>query len=129
MNRFGNAIDPKTICVMKKAIFFFVFVFILTFSFANEINYDVSCNAPVNVSKTAQATGSISFDWDDCTDGCVEYEVQYVRQEDGYTSSARTSTSAISFTGLVDGTYDFYFRTDCGGPLSSWVGVEDMVIN
>ncbi|MEO1260009.1 MAG: hypothetical protein AAFZ15_14545 [Bacteroidota bacterium] len=115
---------------MKKVIFFSLFVFVLTFSFANETDCGVSCNAPANVVQVAQSAGCISFDWDDCSDSCTEFAVWYVRQADGYKSSeARVSTSAISFSGLTDGTYDFYFRTVCGGGMSSVIGVEDVVLN
>ena len=128
MNRIGIAAGPKTICVMKKAIFFFLFVFAISFSFANETGCDVSCDTPANVTKVSQSSGTITFDWDDCSGGCSSYEVRYVRLEDGYVSSFRTvSSSSATFTGLADGEYEFQFRTVCSGGVSSIIGVEEVI--
>ena len=114
---------------MKKTIFLILFAFALTFSFANETEDEVTCNPPANVTTVAQSAGSVSFDWDDCTGGCTEYKVWYVRQDDGYTSNkVTTSASDISFSGLADGTYDFYFATVCAGGVSSIIGVEELIL-
>ncbi len=119
---------PQIIYVMKKVIFSMLLALVFVFVFANES--ETTCDVPANVSVSSQASGSISYDWDDCTGGCVEYEVWYVRLADNYRSSIRTATSSnTSFTGLLDGDYEFYFRTVCGGSVSSTIVIEDDIWN
>ena len=88
---------------------------------------DTTCDAPTNVTVTAKFSSSISFDWDG-PDGST-YEVYYVRQSDGYTSPVySTSSSDYAYSGLSAGTYDFYFRTDCGTEMSEIIGIEEVFI-
>ncbi|MEZ4934793.1 MAG: fibronectin type III domain-containing protein [Saprospiraceae bacterium] len=111
---------------MKKTIFLVLFAMTMVLAFANEC--ETTCDAPNNVVVVSKSSGSISFDWDDCAGGCLEYEVRYVRLSDNYTSSWRTvSSSDYSFTGLYDGGYEFQFRTVCGGGVSGFIVIEDNV--
>ena len=85
---------------------------------------------PQNVAATSISGGDISFDWDDCTGGCTGYKVKYVWQEDLYASPEfTTSNSSYSFSGLPTGTYDFYFSTVCEGTVSSFIGIEEQIVN
>lgn len=90
--------------------------------------FDSNCPAPSNITVAAKSSGSISFDWDGVD--AATYEVYYVRQSDGYTSSVSvTGNSDFTFSGLSAGTYDFFFRTGCVGAMSEWIGVEETVVN
>lgn len=111
---------------MKKMIFLVLFAMTMALGFANE--FETTCDAPNNVVVVSKSSGSISFDWDDCSGGCVEYEVRYVRLSDNYVSSWRTASSSnYSFTGLPDGGYEFQFRTVCVGDVSGFIVIEDNV--
>ena len=111
---------------MKKLVFLFVFSLSLVCSFANES--ETTCNAPDNVTTTAHSSGSISFDWDDCSGGCSGYEVRFVRLADDYASGwFSASASDYTFSGLQAGNYEFQFRTVCEGGVSSIIGLEDVV--
>lgn len=87
-----------------------------------------SCSNPTNVTKTFQSTSSVAFAWD-AVAGATAYEVWYVRQGDGYTSTPMsvTSTSA-SFAGLPAGRYVFYARTICGNEKSEIIIFEDILM-
>lgn len=88
---------------------------------------DTSCPAP-SVSVTDYSSGSVTFTWP-AMDGVTGYEVYYVRQEDNYVSSpVVVGGNTISFSNLPPGTYDFYFRTLCGGGTSSYVIEDDLIM-
>jgi hypothetical protein len=101
----------------------------LAMSFSSFTTAACSCsNAPTNVVKTFQNTSSVAFTWDAAA-GATAYEVWYVRQADGYTSTPLTVTSTTaSFTGLPAGRYVFYGRTVCGNEKSEIVIFEDILI-
>lgn len=88
-----------------------------------------SCsNAPTNVVKTSQSISSVAFTWD-AVAGATTYEVWYVRQGDGYTSSPLTvASTTASFTGLPAGRYVFYGRTVCGNEKSDIIIFEDILM-
>ena len=98
----------------------------LALGFANDS--ETTCGVPDNVSVVSTSSGSITFDWDDCASGCQEYEVRYVRLADGFVSSWRsTSSSNNTFSGLASGTYEFHFRTVCGGSVSGFIVIQDNI--
>ena len=111
--------------------FFIVFLsFCFTILFAKPADFFKVCASPQNVAVTSLNVGNVSFDWDDCSGGCTEYKVNYTRREDSYTSSDFiTANSAISFSSLTDGTYDFYFYTVCGSQTSSFIVVEEIIMD
>ena len=114
---------------MKSSI---TFVLSICFSFfiATTSTSLLECGPPQNVSTTVINAGNISFDWDDCTDGCSEYLVHYTREEDGYVSSEySTGISAFAFTNLPAGNYDFYFTTVCESGRSAAIIVEEIIAN
>lgn len=87
----------------------------------------LSCTPP-SVSVTDYSSGSVTFTWP-AMDGVTGYEVYYVRQEDNYVSSpVVVGGNTISFSNLPPGTYDFYFRTICGGGTSSYIVEEDLMM-
>ena len=113
---------------MKKVIFFFLFAFAITSTFALSTPNDLTCAEPTNITNTSSLAGSISFTWDGCMGCCNGYEVQYVRLSDGYTSPLySTASSSITLTGLASGEYEFYFRTVCDGGVSGFIVVEDNI--
>ena len=113
---------------MKKAIFFYLLAMLTIISLTHAHNTTTSCPAPANVSKVFSASSSISYDWDDCTGGCLRYEVRYVRLADGYTSSwYSTSVSNFTFSGLASGDYQFLFKTVCIGGASEALIIEDII--
>ncbi len=88
------------------------------------------CNTPQNVSTTSIDQGDISFDWDDCSGGCTEYKLKYYREEDSFGSEEYTaSNSSFSFINLPTGSYKFYFATDCSGQISSFIIIEENIVN
>ncbi len=115
---------------MKNHLKFLTVLLPLFFAFTNPESPETTCPAPANVYVTATSPGSVSFDWDDC--GCTGngYKVKYLRQSDGYNSPEySTSSSAFTFSGLQAGTYDFIFKTVCGGESSGFVIIEDLGVN
>ena len=112
---------------MKTFIFSFVLFFSASFSFA--INYSafaMSCPAPQNVTKVAEDSSSISFDWNNCCTGQY-FQVYYIK--DGNQSAVySTSNSEFNFSNLTEGTYEFYFHSNCGGVLSAPIIVVDDII-
>lgn len=120
---------PQNFCaIMKKVIFFILFAFAMTTTFALSTTNDLTCSEPTNITNTGSLAGTISFSWDGCS-SCNGYEVKYVRLSDGYTSSLFSTTSAsITLTGLASGEYAFYFRTVCGdGGVSGFIVIEDSI--
>lgn len=89
-----------------------------------------NCPSPQNVSVISKIGGNIHFDWEDCSGGCDGYVVKYVRQEDGFASSLlNTDVSSCAFNNLITGTYNFYFAVQCGGQVSSFIIVQETIIN
>ncbi len=94
-----------------------------------------TCPEPANLSIPSKSSGSISFDWIDCTGGpngagCNQYLVKYYRVGDGFQSQVyAVSDSEISFSGLPSGAYDFSFATDCGSATSGWIVIEELIAN
>ncbi|MBK8566133.1 MAG: hypothetical protein IPN76_23020 [Saprospiraceae bacterium] len=99
------------------------------FTAANES--DLTCPLTTGVFTANKSGGDISFDWNNCSGGCVQYLVKYIRRQDNYQSQEfTTGTSAYSFSNLPSGNYDFYFATDCGGgSTSGWIIIEELIIN
>jgi len=82
----------------------------------------------LQVSVTSQSASSASFSWNPVS-GASKYVVFYHREGDNYTSSEiYTTSTAISFSGLSSGTYDFHFATVCGSEISSFIIIEDLVL-
>ena len=89
-----------------------------------------TCPAPANLTILSKSSGSIAFDWSDCTGGCSQYLVKYYRQDDDFQSQVfAVADSEISFSGLPAGTYDFSFAIDCGSTTSDWIVIEDSISN
>ena len=112
---------------MKKhfSLSIFLFIAIIGFSFTPE--KEDSCSTPQNVSVTSIDRGDITFDWDDCI-SCNGYIVKYYHEEGNYWSgNFSTTSSTISFTELPSGNYDFYFATDCGTVISSFIIIEEQI--
>ncbi|MCC6725848.1 MAG: hypothetical protein IT258_15165 [Saprospiraceae bacterium] len=87
-----------------------------------------ACSAVVNVQKTGQGSGSISFAWFSSSEA-TQYKLWYVRQSDGYTSApVFIMPSNHTFSGLAAGQYTFYFVKICGGEASDITGIEDIVL-
>lgn len=114
---------------MKKHFFILSFLFCATFIFANGSETCSTCPTPQNVQTTSKAPGSISFDWDDCSDASY-FEVWYVRQSDGYTSTVQTiSNSTFTFSGLQGGDHDFYFVEICVSGSSTAIIMDEFIMN
>lgn len=89
-----------------------------------------TCPEPANLTIPSKSSGSIAFDWSDCTGGCNQYLVKYCRVGDDFQSQLFTAVrSEISFSGLPAGTYDFSFATGCGSAASGWIVIEDSISN
>jgi hypothetical protein len=115
---------------MKNLLSVFAFLIPMFFAFANPQSPETSCPAPSNVHVTGTGTGSISFDWDNCNCFSTGYSVKYQRLSDGYTSPVIFVTSSdYTFSGLQVGDYKFFFVTQCGGEESSFICIEDRVMN
>lgn len=85
----------------------------------------VTC-LPPEASVTNHTSGTVSFSWG-AVDGATAYKIYYVRQEDVYTSSPVTvGGTAVTFSNLPAGTYDFHFYTVCGGSSSSDFIIDDL---
>lgn len=88
---------------------------------------NVDCSPP-DPSVSSQGSGSITFTWE-AKSGATSYQVYYFRAEDSYTSSpATTGSTSISFSHLPQGTYDFYFCTNCGGESSDYIILDDLIM-
>jgi hypothetical protein len=97
---------------------------------ANAAENGQACPELANLSITSKSSGSIAFDWSDCTGGCSQYLAKYYRQGDGYQSQVFAVTaSEISFSGLPTGTYNFSFAIDCGFTTGSWIVIEEVIFN
>ncbi|MBK9014139.1 MAG: hypothetical protein IPM82_08615 [Saprospiraceae bacterium] len=115
---------------MKKHLFLLLATCLMAFGASSYKNIDDTCPEPYNVHVTAQASGSISFDWDDCGCSSTSFKVKYVRKADGYTSPEySTGSSNFTFSSLQAGDYIFYFGTDCGGETSGFIGADDLIVN
>jgi len=109
-----------------KSLFFFAAFFLSVTLCTASITPDLSCPAPKNVTKVAETSSSISFDWDDCCSN-QSFLVYYVK--DGVTSATyQVSKSDINFTGLAPGVYEFHFSSVCLGTTSAEIIIiEDLV--
>lgn len=86
-----------------------------------------TCTPPQPV-VNGYSSGYVSFTWQ-AVDGATTYQVYYTRQEDNYTSSTTTTgATTISYSNLPHGTYDFYFRSVCGGDVSSFIIEDDLIM-
>ena len=113
---------------MKTLNFFAAALLSATFFFTTAFTApDVTCPFPQNVTKVAETSSSISFDWDDCGCTAPTYEVYFVK--DGNTSTTyKTSSSDFTFTNLAVGEYEFYFQTNCGGgTISGIIVIDDLI--
>lgn len=84
------------------------------------------CPAP-NVSKTGQGAGTISFGWGPVS-GALSYNCWYVRKDDNSSSGVtNVTTGSITYSGLPEGNYRFYFSTICSDGSSEYVVIEEHV--
>lgn len=87
----------------------------------------LSCDPP-SVSKTGQSAGYVSFAWSP-VDGATGYQVWYVNKGNNNSSWVySTGNTSIEFFNLPSGTYDFYFKTVCGGDASYIVILNDLIL-
>ena len=83
----------------------------------------IECLSP-NPGVTVQSTNSISFSWD-AVSGASGYKVWYYRAGDNYTHpESTTGSTGITFSGLPQGNYQFYFATVCSGGLSDYIIID-----
>ena len=93
---------------------------------ANVPTDDTTCPEPVPTVAN-QSSSSVDFDWSSIL-GADGYEVRYVRESDGYTSNwSYTAATSISYTGLSAGTYEFQFRSVCGG-IQGVIATTDIIM-
>lgn len=80
-------------------------------------------------SLTSQTSNSASFAWA-AVGEASSYQSYYVRAENGYTSGVvGTTATSLTHSGLVSGTYKFYFRSVLkDGSYSSYIIIDEIVI-
>lgn len=111
---------------MKKLIFYFLLAMPLLFSFSDSKITEITCPTPTNGRVTFKSSGSISFEWDDCSCTSPTYKIWYHRSGDNYTSPEySTNQNYYNFTNLPAGKYTFYYKTVCVGGESNFVVIED----
>lgn len=90
---------------------------------------DCSCPAITSVSVSTRSSGSIGWTWSG-SESATGYEVWFHKEDGDYTSAHyNTTNESYTYSGLAPGRYTFYFRAVCGGQISSFIGVEDIVEN
>lgn len=112
---------------MRKRLFFFALLLPVCFAFTTPENdcSETGCPPPANVALTNQFGGAATFDWDDC--GCGgEYHVYYTKNGQ-LGQEYVTGNSGITISGLLAGTYQFYFYTACGGEISAII-IEEVIM-
>ncbi len=113
---------------MKKYFNSLVFIFLVSFGFSSFKNAETTNPGLPNLHIVSQTASGVTYDWDDC--GCASkiYTTKYVRVSDGYTSPEfQTSNSNFTFGNLPSGTYQFFFKVDCNGGSSGFIGADDQL--
>ena len=95
--------------------------------FSNIPTAQIACPEP-EVHIISKSGSSITFG---CTgtNGAISYSSWHHRHENGSNSSVfNTNATTITFSGLAQGTYDFYFVTHCSGETSEIIIVVDILM-
>ncbi len=81
------------------------------------------------VTLASQTSNSATFSWAAVAEAS-SYQSYYVRAENGYTSGVvGTTATSLTHSGLVSGTYKFYFRSVLkDGSYSSYIIIDEIVI-
>jgi hypothetical protein len=111
------------------ATLFFLFALLVQAAtgFTAQPDNDCDCAAPT-VTKSGQSSGAVSFSWG-AVAGASGYKAWYVRKENNFTSQVvTTGGTAVGFTNLSPGTYQFYFSTVCGGEVSQIIITDDLIM-
>lgn len=113
---------------MKNYFHSLVFILVVFFGFSSFTNTEAPAPIIGNLHVVSQSSNSVTFDWDDCDCAPKIYTVKYVRVSDGYTSPEfQTANSNYTFGNLSSGTYQFFFKVDCNGGSSGFIGEDDQV--
>lgn len=114
---------------MKKYFHSLLFTFVVLFGFSSFKNAETTTPDLTNLHVVSQSSNAVTFDWDDCDCSSKIYTVKYVRISDGYTSPEfHTGNSIFTFGNLQPGTYKFFFKVDCSGGSSGFIGDVDQIV-
>ncbi|MBI1226944.1 MAG: hypothetical protein GC192_17060 [Bacteroidetes bacterium] len=113
---------------MRKHLLVLILAFGSVIGFGSFAPDETTPPVPTNLHVVTKTSNSILFDWDDCGCSSSSYTVKYVRISDGYTSPEfDTGNSQFTFGNLQPSEYMFYFRVNCNGSSSGFIGQDDLI--